>query len=258
MHTRGCTNVLCTPHPSHACVRQRTGRGSGTASPERLRGHPANTQSDRPAKCGHMSGGGASGPAGPPAPAPPSIAPLTASVAIVDEAFLCLLPPASKLASASASALVSAVHLRDVPRFLPGRRAALTPEGVGDEGALVPNPLGGQGGAAAGEEARDVAEVHSGDQRRGRGRGKLRRWREEAKERFVHNGDGRGQGRDRRRSRCRRARGAGGAAAGHMSTLGRPIALGIRRVPSQPLRGCGAAPSAGPLAHAGMAGVGCA
>ena len=134
MHTRGCTNVLCTPPPSHACVRQRTGRGSGTASPERLRGHPANTQSDRPAKCGHMSGGGASGPAGPPAPAPPSIAPLTASVAIVDEAFLCLLPPASKLASASA--LVSAVHLRDVPRFLSGRLAALTPEGVGDEGAL--------------------------------------------------------------------------------------------------------------------------
>ena len=61
-----------------------------------------------------------------------------------------------------------------------------------EEGALVPNPLGGQGGAAAGEEARDVAEVHSGDQRRGRG--KLRRWREEAKERFVHNGDGRGRG----------------------------------------------------------------
>ena len=149
MHTRGGTSVLCTPHPSHACVRQRTGRGSGTASPERPRGHPANTQSDRPAKCGHMSGGGASGPAGPPAPAPPSIAPLTASVAIVDEAFLCLLPPASKLASASASALVSAVHLRDVPRFLSGRHAALTPEGVGDEGALF---HGGGGGGGGGEE----------------------------------------------------------------------------------------------------------
>ena len=73
----------------------------------------------------------------------------TASVAIVDEAFLCLLPPASKLASASASALVSAVHLRDVPRFLPGRRAALTPEGVGDEGALF---HGGGGGGGGGEE----------------------------------------------------------------------------------------------------------
>ena len=81
----------------------------------------------------------------------------TASVAIVDEAFLCLLPPASKLASASASALVSAVHLRDVPRFLSGRLAALTPEGVGDEGALFHG--GEEGGTCPTDVGALVTEV---------------------------------------------------------------------------------------------------